>query len=65
MKASFIVTTCRPERMMLLTEYKRRREEALERDQRRQTEVRDVVQLLVWKTYLQWDPLKGWSQQVG
>ena len=47
LKASFNVITCRPERMMLLTEYKKRREEALERDQRWQTEVRDMVQLLV------------------
>jgi hypothetical protein len=37
--------------MMLLTEYKRRREEALERDQRRQTEVSHMVQLWVWKMY--------------
>ena len=46
MKVPLSVITSRPERMMLLAEYKRRRVEALERDQRRQTEVRDMVHLL-------------------
>ena len=45
LKIPLSVITSRPERMMLLAEYKRRRVEALKKDQRRQTEVRDMVQL--------------------